>query len=67
MDTRLPACPILSVIVPVKDEEVAIAAFVTRVAAVIEALPDPAMDEIIVDSGKGFLSDLSFTVPDLPA
>ncbi len=55
MDTRLPACPILSVIVPVKDEEVAIAAFVTRVAAVIEALPDPAASSyeiLFIDDGS---------------
>jgi glycosyltransferase involved in cell wall biosynthesis len=55
MDTRLPACPILSVIVPVKDEEVAIAAFVTRVAAVIEALPDPAATSyeiLFIDDGS---------------
>ncbi len=55
MDTRLPACPILSVIVPVKDEEVAIAAFVTRVAAVIEALSDPAATSyeiLFIDDGS---------------
>ncbi len=55
MDTRFPARPILSVIVPVKDEEVAIAAFVTRVAAVIEALPDPAASSyeiLFIDDGS---------------
>ena len=30
-----------------------------------EVLPDPAMDEILVDGGKQFLSDLSMTVPDV--
>ena len=55
MDTRFPARPILSVIVPVKDEEVAIAAFVTRVAAVIEALSDPAATSyeiLFIDDGS---------------
>lgn len=32
-----------------------------------EALPDPAMNEIIVDGSKQFLNDLSVTIPDLPA
>ena len=50
-----PTSPILSVVVPVKDEEVAIAAFVTRVSAVIEGLSDPAAQSyeiLFVDDGS---------------
>lgn len=46
---------ILSVIVPVKDEEEAIPAFVTRVSAVIEALQDPAASAyeiLFIDDGS---------------
>lgn len=47
--------PVLSVIVPVKDEDVAIQAFVTRVIAVIEALDDPAATSyeiLFIDDGS---------------
>ncbi|MFM1982688.1 MAG: hypothetical protein RJB22_1407 [Pseudomonadota bacterium] len=47
--------PVLSVIVPVKDEDVAIQAFVTRVSAVIEALDDPAATSyeiLFIDDGS---------------
>ena len=47
--------PVLSVISPVKDEEEAIAAFVERVRAVLEALPDPAarsFEILFVDDGS---------------
>ncbi|MFM7028173.1 MAG: glycosyltransferase family 2 protein [Chakrabartia sp.] len=47
--------PVLSVIVPVKDEEEAIAAFVTRVSAVIEQLSDPAASSyeiLFIDDGS---------------
>ena len=50
-----PASPILSIIVPVKDEEVAIEAFVTRVCAVIESLPDAAAQSyeiLFIDDGS---------------
>jgi glycosyltransferase involved in cell wall biosynthesis len=46
---------ILSIIVPVKDEEDAIAPFVARVAAAIEALPDPAaksFEILFIDDGS---------------
>ncbi len=46
---------ILSVIVPVKDEEEAIIAFVTRVSRVIEKLPDPAATSyeiLFIDDGS---------------
>ena len=46
---------ILSIIVPVKDEQRAIAPFVERVSAVIEALPDPAAgayEILFVDDGS---------------
>lgn len=47
--------PILSIIVPVKDEEDAIPDFVRRVSAVIEALPDPAAKSyeiLFIDDGS---------------
>jgi len=50
-----PASPILSIIVPVKDEEVAIEAFVTRVCAVIESLSDAAAQSyeiLFIDDGS---------------
>ena len=46
---------ILSVIVPVKDEQDAIETFITRVRGVIEALPDPAarsFEILFVDDGS---------------
>lgn len=55
MDMSLSSSPVLSIIVPVKDEEVAIQAFVTRVSAVIEALPDPAAQSyeiLFIDDGS---------------
>lgn len=55
MDMSLPSSPVLSIIVPVKDEEVAIQAFVSRVSAVIEALPDPAAQSyeiLFIDDGS---------------
>lgn len=55
MDMTTLSLPVLSVIVPVKDEEVAIAAFVSRVSAVIEALPDPAASSyeiLFIDDGS---------------
>lgn len=51
----VPAPPILSIIVPVKDEEEAIAPFVTRVGAVLDALDDPAATSweiIFIDDGS---------------
>ncbi|MEY3702979.1 MAG: hypothetical protein RLZZ561_618 [Pseudomonadota bacterium] len=50
-----PVPPILSIIVPVKDEEVAIEAFVTRVSAVIESLSDAAAQSyeiLFIDDGS---------------
>lgn len=51
----VPAPPILSIIVPVKDEEEAIAPFVTRVGAALDALDDPAATSweiIFIDDGS---------------
>lgn len=51
----VPAPPILSIIVPVKDEEEAIAPFVTRVGAVLDGLDDPAAQSweiIFIDDGS---------------
>jgi glycosyltransferase involved in cell wall biosynthesis len=49
--------PLVSVIVPVKDEEDAIQPFITRVSAVLDALRDPAGDAVLweilfVDDGS---------------
>ncbi len=47
--------PILTILVPVKDEEEAIAPFVARVGAVLERLPDPAANAweiLFVDDGS---------------
>lgn len=55
MNTSFPSAPILSVVVPVKNEEVAIQTFVTRVSAVIERLNDPAAQSyeiLFVDDGS---------------
>ena len=55
MEMQTTSTPILSVIVPVKNEEVAIQTFVTRVAAVIERLNDPAAQSyeiLFVDDGS---------------
>jgi len=55
MDMSNTPSPILSVIVPVKDEEVAIQAFVSRVSAVIEGLQDAAAQSyeiLFVDDGS---------------
>ena len=46
---------VLSIVVPVKDEEQAVAPFVTRVARVVGALPDPAaasFEILFVDDGS---------------
>ncbi len=54
-DAPFPAGPILSIIVPVKDEEAAIPAFVTRVSEVIRALEDPAATSyeiLFIDDGS---------------
>ena len=51
----VPAAPILSIIVPVKDEEDAIAPFIARVGAVLDALDDPAASAweiLFVDDGS---------------
>ena len=51
----VPAAPILSIIVPVKDEEDAIAPFITRVAAVLDGLDDAAAkawEILFVDDGS---------------
>jgi polyisoprenyl-phosphate glycosyltransferase len=51
----VPTVPILSIIVPVKDEEDAIAPFVARVGAVLDALDDPAAEAweiLFVDDGS---------------
>ena len=51
----VPAAPILSIIVPVKDEEDAIAPFIARVGAVLDALDDPAAkawEILFVDDGS---------------
>src|SRR5918997_4298029 len=45
------ADPILSLIVPVKDEEEAIAPFVARVAPILEGL-EPAWEILFVDDGS---------------
>ncbi|MBK9587365.1 MAG: glycosyltransferase family 2 protein [Sphingomonadales bacterium] len=47
--------PILTILVPVKDEEEAIAPFVSRVGKVLEGLPDPAADSweiLFIDDGS---------------
>lgn len=57
----VPAAPILSIIVPVKDEEEAIAPFVARVGAVLDGLADPAAkawEILFVDDGS---SDATLT------
>lgn len=49
------ASPILTILVPVKDEEMAIAPFVSRVGAVLENLDDPAAaswEILFVDDGS---------------
>ncbi len=51
----VPTVPILSIIVPVKDEEEAIAPFVARVGAVLDALDDAAANAweiLFVDDGS---------------
>jgi polyisoprenyl-phosphate glycosyltransferase len=51
----VPTVPILSIIVPVKDEEDAIAPFVARVGAVLDGLDDPAAkawEILFVDDGS---------------
>jgi polyisoprenyl-phosphate glycosyltransferase len=51
----VPTAPILSIIVPVKDEEDAIAPFVARVGAVLDGLDDPAAkgwEILFVDDGS---------------
>ncbi len=51
----VPTVPILSIIVPVKDEEDAIAPFVARVAAVLDALDDvaaKAWEILFIDDGS---------------
>jgi len=51
----VPTVPILSIIVPVKDEEGAIAPFVARVGAVLNALDDAAADAweiLFIDDGS---------------
>jgi len=48
--------PILTILVPVKDEEAAIAPFVARVTAILDALDDPAAkawEILFVDDGSG--------------
>ena len=57
MEQATLSVPTLSVIVPVKDEEEAIAPFVARVAAVLDALRDPAgapvaWEILFVDDGS---------------
>ena len=47
--------PILTILVPVKDEEEAIAPFITRVCQVLDSLPDPAAkawEILFVDDGS---------------
>ncbi len=47
--------PILTILVPVKDEEEAIAPFVARIGRTLDALPDPAADAweiLFVDDGS---------------
>jgi polyisoprenyl-phosphate glycosyltransferase len=51
----VPTVPILSIIVPVKDEEEAIAPFIERVGAVLDGLDDPAAkawEILFVDDGS---------------
>jgi polyisoprenyl-phosphate glycosyltransferase len=51
----VPTVPILSIIVPVKDEEEAIAPFIARVGAVLDGLDDPAAkawEILFVDDGS---------------
>ena len=51
----VPAAPTLSIIVPVKDEEEAIAPFVARVGAVLDGLADPAAQAweiLFIDDGS---------------
>lgn len=55
MEPSFSSAPILSVVVPVKNEEVAIQTFVTRVASIIERLSDPAAQSyeiLFVDDGS---------------
>lgn len=46
------AIPVLSVIVPVKEEEAAIAPFVARVAPILEALVGQAWEILFIDDGS---------------
>jgi polyisoprenyl-phosphate glycosyltransferase len=49
------AKPVLTILVPVKDEEAAVAAFIARVAPILDALDDPAAkawDILFVDDGS---------------
>lgn len=51
----VPTAPILSIIAPVKDEEEAIAPFIARVGAVLDALDDPAAkawEILFIDDGS---------------
>jgi polyisoprenyl-phosphate glycosyltransferase len=51
----VPTVPILSIIVPVKDEEEAIAPFIARVGAVLDRLDDPAAkawEILFIDDGS---------------
>lgn len=53
------AIPILSIIVPVKDEEPAIGAFVERVRDVVQSLDDPASENfefVFIDDGSSDLT-----------
>jgi glycosyltransferase involved in cell wall biosynthesis len=50
------SAPLLSLIVPVKDEEKAIAPFVERVATVLDAIPDLSAEQyeiLFIDDGSG--------------
>lgn len=56
MDAR--TAPVLSLIVPVKDEEEAVAPFVERVAPILDRLlppagPEPAWEILFIDDGSG--------------
>ena len=47
--------PVLTILVPVKDEEEAVAAFVARVSPILDALDDPAAKSweiLFVDDGS---------------
>ena len=46
------AIPIISVVVPVKDEEAAIASFVTRVAPILDGLAGEAWEILFIDDGS---------------